>query len=77
MEIVGSSDPLMLHVVEGLATTVVSFGSDAPHLDNTGKRLLIGPGSILDAHTVGEKISKRELMEGIDLYERLVRELLK
>jgi len=77
MEIVGSSDPLMLHVVEGFATTVVSFGSDAPHLGNTGKRLLIGPGSILDAHTAGERISKRELMEGIDLYERLVRELLK
>jgi acetylornithine deacetylase len=76
MEIVGASDPLILHVVDGFATTVVSFGSDAPHLPNTGKRLLIGPGSILDAHTAGEKISKKELMEGIDLYERLVRKLL-
>src|SRR5262245_24699316 len=76
MEIVGASDPLILHVVEGFTTTVVSFGSDAPHLTNTGKRLLIGPGSILDAHTAGEKSSKRELTEGIDLYERLVRKLL-
>src|SRR5215467_6704142 len=76
MEIVGAADPLLLHVVEGFETTVVSFGSDAPHLTNTGKRLLIGPGSILDAHTTGEKISKRELMEGIELYERLVRKLL-
>jgi len=76
MEIVGASDPLVLHVVDGFRTTVVSFGSDAPHLANAGKRLLIGPGSILDAHTAGEKISKRELMEGIDLYERLVRRLL-
>src|SRR5262245_2986472 len=76
MEIVGASDPLILHVVDGFATTVVSFGSDAPHLPNTGKRLLIGPGSILDAHTAREKISKRELMSGIDLYEKLVRELL-
>ena len=76
MEVVGSSDPLILHSVEGFATTVVSFGSDAPHLGNTGKRLLIGPGSILDAHTAGEKISKRELVEGIDLYERLARRLL-
>jgi acetylornithine deacetylase len=76
MEIVGASDPLILHVVDGFATTVVSFGSDAPHLTNTGKRLLIGPGSILDAHTAGEKISKKELMEGIALYERLVRRLL-
>jgi acetylornithine deacetylase len=76
MEIVGASDPLVLHVVDGFRTTVVSFGSDAPHLASTGKRLLIGPGSILDAHTAGEKISKRELMEGIELYERLVRRLL-
>jgi acetylornithine deacetylase len=76
MEVVGAADPLLLHVVEGFATTVVSFGSDAPHLGNTGKRLLIGPGSILDAHTIGEKISKRELMDGIDLYEQLARKLL-
>jgi acetylornithine deacetylase len=76
MEVVGASNPLMLHVVDGFQTTVVSFGSDAPHLGNTGKRLLIGPGSILDAHTAGERINKRELLEGIALYERLVRKLL-
>jgi len=76
MEIVGASDPIILHVVDGFETTVVSFGSDAPHLSNTGKRLLVGPGSILDAHTSGEKFSKRELLDGIDLYERLVQKLL-
>jgi len=76
MEIVGASDPLVLHVVEGFKTTVVSFGSDAPHLANTGKRLLVGPGSILDAHTLGERISKRELMQGVDLYDKLLRKLL-
>ena len=76
MEIVGASDPQITHVVEGFSTTVVSFGSDVPYLGNLGKRLLIGPGSILDAHTAGEKISKRELMEGVELYERLARTLL-
>jgi acetylornithine deacetylase len=76
MEVVGASDPQITHVVDGFRTTVVSFGSDVPYLGNLGKRLLIGPGSILDAHTAGEKISKRELMEGVDLYERLVRKLL-
>jgi acetylornithine deacetylase len=76
IEIVGASDPQITHVVEGFATTVVSFGSDIPYLSNLGKRLLIGPGSILDAHTPGEKISKRELMEGIEIYEKLVRRLL-
>jgi acetylornithine deacetylase len=76
MEIVGASDPQITHVVDGFSTTVVSFGSDVPYLGNLGKRLLIGPGSILDAHTAGEKISKKELMEGIALYEKLVRKLL-
>ncbi len=76
LEIVSSNDPQMMHVVDGFSTTVVSFGSDVPYLTNLGKPLLIGPGSILDAHTANEKISKRELMEGVDLYERLVRRLL-
>jgi acetylornithine deacetylase len=76
MDVVGGSDPQITHVVEGFATTVVSFGSDIPHLGNMGKRLLIGPGSILDAHTAGEKISKKELMEGVELYDRLIRKLL-
>ena len=76
MEVVGASNPIILHNVEGFPTTVVSFGSDAPHLGNTGRRLLMGPGSILDAHTAGEKISKRELLKGVDLYEALVRKLL-
>jgi acetylornithine deacetylase len=76
MEVVGGADPQIMHVVDGFPTTVVSFGSDVPHLGNLGKRLLVGPGSILDAHTANEKISKRELMEGADLYERLVRRLI-
>src|SRR3989454_1748381 len=76
MEVIGASDPQIMHVVEGFPLTVVSFGSDVPHLGNLGKRLLIGPGSILDAHTIGEKISKRELIEGANLYERLVQRLL-
>ena len=76
MEIVGASDPQITHVVDGFPTTVVSFGSDVPYLGNMGKRLLIGPGSILDAHTPGEKISKKELMDGAGLYDRLVRKLL-
>src|SRR5262245_52260971 len=40
MEIVSASDPQILHVVDGFPSTVVSFGSDAPHLGKLGKRLL-------------------------------------
>jgi acetylornithine deacetylase len=76
MEVLSASDPQILHVVDGFPTTVVSFGSDVPHLDNLGKRLLVGPGSILDAHSADEKIGKKELMDGADVYEQLVRRLL-
>jgi acetylornithine deacetylase len=65
-----------MHYVEGFPDTVVSFGSDVPYLGRLGKPLLVGPGSILDAHSASEKILKRELLEGIDLYDRLARELL-
>jgi len=76
MDVISAADPQMMHVVDGFESTVVSFGSDIPYLTNLGKPLLIGPGSILDAHTADEKISKQELMEGVAIYERLVRKLL-
>jgi acetylornithine deacetylase len=76
MKVLGGARPYLMHVVEGFETTVVSFGSDVPYLGNLGKPLLIGPGSILDAHTAHEKISKQELMAGAALYERLARTLL-
>ncbi|MFP5405983.1 MAG: hypothetical protein ACLGHY_06470 [Gammaproteobacteria bacterium] len=38
---------------------------------------LLGPGSILDAHTDGERVSKRELEEAVGLYVRLARTLLR
>ena len=75
-KIVGGADPHRMHVVEGFETMVASFGSDAPYLGNLGKPLLIGPGSILEAHTANEKISKQEMIEGAAIYERLVKKLL-
>ena len=75
MNVLGGTNPHIMHVVDGFETTVVSFGSDVPYLGNLGKPLLIGPGSILDAHTVDEKMRKQELIEGVALYERLVRKL--
>ena len=76
MTVVASTNPHPLHVVEGFDTMVASFGSDVPYLPKLGKPLLIGPGSILDAHTADEKISKQEMMEGAAIYERLVKKLL-
>jgi acetylornithine deacetylase len=76
IKVLGGTSPHRMHVVEGFETMVASFGSDAPYLGNLGKPLLIGPGSILDAHTANEKISKLEMMEGAAIYERLVKKLL-
>src|SRR5712691_467401 len=68
--------PLRLTTVAGFETCVVRFTTDIPHLSNWGRPLLLGPGSILDAHTEHERISLAELQGGVDAYVRLVRALL-
>lgn len=70
------AEPVSLLEVEGFQPCIVSFTTDVPHLANWGSPLLLGPGSILDAHTDGERISKRELSDAVDLYAGLVRTLL-
>ena len=67
---------MMMNVAEGFESAPVSFASDVPFLSNWGKPYLLGPGSILDAHTDHERISRKELLEGIDLYVRLAELLL-
>ena len=57
-------------------TMVAKFTTDIPSLTNWGEPFLLGPGSIHVAHTPDEKISKRELVECVDLYIRLARNLL-
>lgn len=76
IDVLAASAPQYMHYVDGFPDTVVSFGSDVPYLKNLGRPLLVGPGSILDAHSAHEKILKAELEEGIDLYDRLTRRLL-
>ncbi len=68
-------DPVFTEKLEGFETAVVAFTTDIPALSNWGKPLLFGPGSILDAHTAGEKISKRELVSAVDVYRRMVIDL--
>ena len=62
---------------EGFPTKIVGYGTDIPVLRPLGKPLLFGPGSIFEAHTADEKISKQELLNAVDLYQKLVRELRK
>ena len=62
--------------VEGFDQTVVRFTTDIPYLTKWGTPLLLGPGSILVAHTDAEKVSKQELETSVELYSRLVIRLL-
>ncbi len=66
---------LRLRTVDGLPTMIASFTTDIPKLTNWGEPLLIGPGSIHVAHTEGEFIEKRQLVEAIDLYCAIAKKL--
>jgi acetylornithine deacetylase len=68
--------PQFMIVPEGQPSAVVSFNTDVPWLKNLGQPLLYGPGSILDAHGVGEKIAKADLLAAVETYEEMVIALL-
>jgi len=69
------SDPIQLESIEGFETAVVAFTTDVPNLTHWGQPFLLGPGSILDAHTAGERIEKKELNKAVDLYIELIHRL--
>jgi acetylornithine deacetylase len=71
-----SYGPVEFEVPEGEEGQVVAFGTDAPHMRRWGRALLVGPGSILDAHTDGEKVSRRELVRAATLYTETLGALL-
>ena len=68
--------PQFMLVPEGQPSQVVAFNTDVPWLGSLGKPLLFGPGSILDAHGVNEKIAKRDLLDAVTSYEEMVISLL-
>lgn len=68
--------PVLTHVLEGYETMTAAYGTDIPFLTHWGTPLLFGPGSILDAHTPQEKISKRQLTDAVTHYAAIVRRLL-
>jgi acetylornithine deacetylase len=65
-----------LRAVEGLPTMIAKFTTDIPQLSNWGEPLLLGPGSIHVAHTPFEKLSKKELLESVELYIQVAKQLL-
>jgi acetylornithine deacetylase len=75
LEYASAHNPVRLFAVPGFDQCVVRFTTDVPYLSNWGQPLLIGPGSILDAHTDHERISKNELRTAVDLYVDLAKKL--
>jgi acetylornithine deacetylase len=76
VEYLSVASPVRMLAVDGFEPCIVRFTTDIPHLSNWGSPLLIGPGSILLAHTLEERVGKRELAEAVELYTGLVRSLL-
>jgi len=76
LDVVNRMPPTFTSLLEGFPRTVVSYGTDIPFLTEVGRPYLIGPGDILHAHTDGEKISRRELLEGAEIYHRMVKMLV-
>jgi acetylornithine deacetylase len=75
LEYASAHNPVRLFSVPGFDQTVVRFTTDIPYLSSWGEALLLGPGSILDAHTDHERISKSELNQAVQLYVDLANTL--
>ncbi|MET0753102.1 MAG: M20/M25/M40 family metallo-hydrolase [Pyrinomonadaceae bacterium] len=76
LELLSVSEPVKMLAVEGFRQKAVRFTTDIPHLPNWGTPLLLGAGSILDAHTSREYVLKKDLEESVGLYVNLVKKLL-
>ncbi|MEP6536423.1 MAG: M20/M25/M40 family metallo-hydrolase [Bryobacteraceae bacterium] len=67
---------LRLGSLPGFETSVMSYTTDIPAFGGTwGKPYLLGPGTIHVAHTSEERIPKREIIEAIQIYKKMVRDL--
>jgi acetylornithine deacetylase len=57
--------------IPGIPTMTASFTSDIPRLAAWGRPVLLGPGSILVAHTDREFLAKAELAQAIEMYVKV------
>src|SRR5215204_4191767 len=76
IEVLSCSEPVKMLPVEGFNQKTVRFTTDIPYLTNWGQPLLLGPGSILVAHTMDEFVLKKDLEKAVGLYLDLAKQLL-
>jgi len=69
---------LRLGALDGMETTVVAYTTDIPAFGTSwGQPFLLGPGTIHVAHTLEERVPKRQLLDAVEIYQRMVKELWK
>ncbi len=76
IEVLSCSEPVKMLEVDGFKQKTVRFTTDIPYLTNWGQPLLLGPGSILVAHTKDEFVFKKDLEKAVVLYQDLAQTLL-
>jgi acetylornithine deacetylase len=76
IEVLSCSEPVKMLSVGGFKQKTVRFTTDIPYLTNWGQPLLLGPGSILVAHTKDEFVLKKDLEDSVRLYVELAKRLL-
>ena len=70
------SNPILFLRPRGEQGEVVSFACDLPLLPAWGEPILVGPGSILDAHAEEEKVDLEQVEAAVPLYVELALGLL-
>ena len=70
------SEPILFRCPRGTAGEVVSFACDLPLLPAWGEPILVGPGSIVDAHGAQESVALEQVEAAVSLYAELARALL-
>ncbi|MEP7214452.1 MAG: M20/M25/M40 family metallo-hydrolase [Acidobacteriota bacterium] len=75
LDILSYSLPVKMLALDGFNQKVVRFTTDIPHLGNWGQPLLLGPGSILVAHTKDEFVLRSDLEKAVELYTELAKRL--
>jgi acetylornithine deacetylase len=60
----------------GFETDIMAYTTDIPAFGKSwGTPFLLGPGSIHVAHTLHERVPKKEMLEAIEIYKTIVRRL--
>lgn len=75
-ELVGENDAVFCRTLPGFPVAPMSYSTDIPFMPSWGTPLLIGPGSIHDAHSADERVLKSDLVDAVAYYQGIARTLL-